>query len=105
MAKLKLQPAPTFKAKVVIPAPGAPIEIVFEFLHKTKKGLEEFATGDKAKDRSDVETVLEIAKGWDDVEEEFGKEAIAGLCENYHAAARSIADTYMRELTQARLGN
>jgi len=105
MPKLKLNPSPTFAAKVTIPSPEPdPQVITFTFRHKTKKELEEWATSEASKERGDAETVMGIATGWD-LEEPMNAETLATLFQNYHASARTIVDEYMRALTQARLGN
>jgi len=102
---IKLKAKPTFTAKVTIPAPEAALEIEFEFRHKTKDELESFSTGDEAKGRSDVDTVLAVASGWHDVEDEFGAQSLDVLFQNYHSAPRAIVETYMAQLTQVKLGN
>lgn len=103
---LKLKPNPTFKAKVAIQVPGgAPASIEVEFKHMTRSALEHFLTSEEAKTRKDEDTVLEIACGWSGVDSEFNRDSLAALFESYHAAARSIVETYVVELTQARAKN
>ena len=46
MAKLTLQPKPTFEAKVGIPAAGAGVlPVVFTFKHRTRTELKNFVAG------------------------------------------------------------
>lgn len=104
---LKLKPNPTFKAKVEIHVPGesTPAEVKVEFKHKTKDELEAFFTGPEAKGRSDVDTVLSIACGWEGVDAPFDAENLATFFANYHGAARAIVVAYTEEITAARRGN
>jgi hypothetical protein len=104
-SKLTLKANPTFTAEVKIPVPGgAPEAVKVTFKHKTQKQLEEFSTGEGAKDRKDDQTVLEIASGWD-IEAPFTADSLNEFFQNYHGAAKAIVTTYMAELTQVRLGN
>lgn len=103
---LKIKANPTFKAKVKIPVPGGEkVEIEVEFKHMTRAQLEQFLTGEDAKGRKDEETVLAICAGWSGVDAEFSRDALADLFQNFHGSARAIVETYIIELTQARLGN
>lgn len=103
--KLTLKAKPTFTAKVQIPVPGEEAaEVNVTFKHMTRDELEAFSTSESAKDRTDVQTVLEIATGWD-VDAPFTPESVKEFCQNYHGAARAIVTKYMAELTQVRLGN
>ena len=103
---LKLNPNPTFKAKVKINAPGGEThEVTFVFKHMTRAALEAFLTGKDAKSRKDEDTILAIAEDWEGVDNVFSRESLTSLFQNYHSAARSIVEAYILELTQARLGN
>ncbi|MFJ2989953.1 phage tail assembly chaperone [Collimonas sp. NPDC087041] len=100
----KLNPNPTFKAKVDIPVPGDKKQsIEFEFKHKDKDAFKEFiGTIEKL---SDVDTILAISVGWSGVDADFSPESVALLVKNYHAAAQAIYRKYADELIQGRLGN
>lgn len=100
----KLKPNPTFKAKVNIHVPGEqkPGVIEFVFKHKTKDQLAEF---EKAKGRTDVEVVMDIAAGWDLSDEEFSPETLGQLFQNYVTAPADIVNAYSAALYGARLGN
>jgi hypothetical protein len=100
----KLNPNPTFKAKVEIPVPGDKRQsIEFEFKHQDKDAFKEFiSTVDKL---GDVDTILGIAVGWSGVDAEFNPDSVARLVKNYHAAAQAIYRKYADELIQGRLGN
>lgn len=103
MAKLKLIPSPTFKFTVEIPVAGArvaPVEFVFK--HRTKDQLTAFMAA--REEKSDVETVMEFAQGWD-LDEPFNAQAVSDLLQNYIGAPVAIYQAYIAELTRAKLGN
>lgn len=103
---LKLNPAPTFKAKVKIPEPGGVVhDVTFEFKHRTRDGLRELLASEEWRNGNDVDNVLAMVCGWEGVEAPFGREGVEQLVQNYHAAPALIASAYTLELTQARLGN
>lgn len=103
MAKLALTAAPTFKANVLIPVPGKkPVPVEFVFKGRTKKDFQEFIEG--LRDREDVDVILDIAIGWE-LEDAFVRESIEQLLNTYIGAARAVIETYINELTAARLGN
>lgn len=103
---LKLQPNPTFRAKVGIPLPGGEkAEVVFTFKHMTRDALERWLTGEDAAKRSDVESVMDVVSGWDGIDADFSRDSVDALLQQYHAAARSIIGAYVSELSAARLGN
>jgi hypothetical protein len=101
--KLSLTLKPTFTAKVPIPIPGSGVEPV-EFIFKARTRMQFAEFVDALKDRPDVDVILDIASGWE-LEDAFGKEMVEKLCDSYMGAARAIIETYLQELTQARLGN
>lgn len=107
MSVLKLKADPTFKAKVKIPAPGGvSLDILCEFKHRTRDELDAFFKPEESAKRSgDVDDITAMVVGWELLDEPFSRDAVALLVQNYHAAPRVIAETYIRELTQARLGN
>lgn len=102
---LKLKPNPTFTVPVVIPAPDGKVTIKVEFKHMTKDAYQAFIKDEAKKDRSDEDAILDIAVGWSDVDGDFNRENLRELCQQYHGAATAIVETFIRELTQARLGN
>lgn len=104
---LKLQPNPTFTAKVGIPVPGQdkPAEITCIFAHMDRDEFKVFAAPDAAAARSDAESLQRILRGWEGVDAPFSAEAVATLCRQYHGAAFAISSAYVAELTKARLGN
>lgn len=104
MFKLKVDP--TFKAKVAIPAAGGdPKPITFIFKHRTKTALNEWINSPGVKDLEDVDFLMEVVAGWEDVDAEFSKDSLHTLLENYMGASFAIRDAYLNQLTQQRLGN
>jgi hypothetical protein len=103
MAKLKLNPNPTFTAKVGIHVPGdESAEVEFTFRHRTKDELQKFI--DESSDRSDVDTILQCATGWE-LSDPFNAESVGILVQNYISAPRAIFNRYIEELARAREKN
>jgi len=93
----RLNADPTFLATVKIPKAGTkPEAINFTFKHRKKGEFDAFLKG--AKDLPDVDYIFEIALGWD-LDDEFNRENVARLLENYHGAAQAITLTYVSELS------
>jgi hypothetical protein len=102
---LKLKADPTFVTAVKIPAPTGDIQIKVEFKHMTRDAYRAFIEQEADKKRSDEDAIMDIACGWQEVDAQFSREAVAELCQQYHAAPRAIVETFIRELTQFKLGN
>jgi hypothetical protein len=102
---LKLDASPTFTSAVKIPAPTGEVQIKVEFKHMPKDEYDAFIKQETEKARSDEDAIMDIAKGWHGVEGEFNRDNLRKLCQNYHAAPRAIVETFIRELTQNKLGN
>lgn len=104
---LKLQPNPTFRAKVGIPVPGQdkPVEITCVFAHMCRDEFKAFVSPEAAASRSDEESLQRILRGWEGVDVEFSAAAVAMLCQQYHGAPYAISSVFVAELTKARLGN
>lgn len=102
---LKLKANPTFMTKVEIPAPGGAVSIKCEFRHMTKDQYQAFIEAEGKTKRTDEEALMDIMVGWANVDTEFSKDAVGELCQQYHAAPRAIVETFIRELTQFKLGN
>lgn len=103
MAKLTLTASPTFKTVVKIPVPGgkaSPVEFTFNGMTKEKfKGWL-----DSLSDKEDVPAIMEIASGWD-LDDPFNADNVDRLVDQYIGAAKVIFETYISELSAARLGN
>lgn len=110
MARLKLNPAPTFAAPVAVPvAGGAAVAIVMTFRHRTKDQLDAFIKG--RADKTDVESFTDMVVGWegvigdDDAPMPFTRENVERFLGNYIGAALATFQTYLDELVKARRGN
>lgn len=103
MAKIKLDPNPTFDAPVLIPiAGGEPASVRFTFKHRTRDAV--VAWLDEIKDKKDAAIVQDAASGWE-LDDAFTAENVERLCQNYGGAADAIFQTYLRELRGARVKN
>lgn len=101
--KLNLSAAPTFKVKVAIPVPGGKsVDVEFTFKHRTREAFKDFI--EKISDREDVETILDIASGWD-LDDPFDKDSLDEMTQNYIGSSMAIIQAYMSELTNARVKN
>lgn len=114
MAKFKLNPDPTFKAKVGIYRPGVGAEQV-EFVFKYRNEEDRVAFIEALDPNLPlIDVAMEIVCGWN-LEDAFTKENIELLANNYSGSPYkdgsrrhlmlSIWHTYLEELTGARLGN
>jgi len=103
MAKLTLNPNPTFKAKASIHVPGGrKAEIEFKFKYRDSDEFKEFVDG--LEGRKDIEILMDIACGWD-LEEAFDEKNLETMTKKYIGSARAVLETYMGELTGARAKN
>lgn len=102
---LKLDPSPTFWAKVLIPIAGAEksAEIECEFAHMSRDEYASFANA--APDRSDIDTTMILLRGWRGPDAEFSRESVGKLLQNYHGASFAIAEKFSGELGKLRSGN
>lgn len=101
--KLKLNPEPTFKAKVGIPVPGVGIaQVEFTFKHRTRE--EVVAWIEAGREQSDGDAVCDCVVAWG-LDDEFTPENVARLCNNYSGAGGAIVAAYLDELRGARRGN
>lgn len=104
MAKLKLQPDPTFTAKVDIPVPGAaPASVTFTFKHRSKEEMERFIK-EAAGMEDDLQVVMSVATNWD-LSDTFNEENVKTLISNYIAAPQKVFETYLQELSGNRRKN
>lgn len=113
MAEFKLNPKPTFKADVSIPRPGDEDGVLtFTFKHKTRSQLErlEKTLRETSEQLSETGTysnepmadfLMEICAGWA-LAEEFNRENMLVLLDNYPRAFDSIATQFTRELMAVR---
>lgn len=103
----KLQPNPTFTAKVFLSIPGEtqPKAVRFTFRHKTREQFKAWL--ESLEGRQDKETLLDIVAGWDraDIDCDFSAEAFAALLDNFPASGSEIFDAYRREALESRRKN
>lgn len=103
MAKLKLQPEPTFKARVAISqAGGNDVFVEFTFKHRTKDELDAFVEASRGRD--DQVTIMEACTGWE-LTDPWTRESIDLLVANYISSGAAIFHTYIDELTKVRIKN
>ena len=95
--KLSLSAAPTFKASVGIPVPGAarPVQVQFVFKHRDRPALRDFAET-LSQERDEADLVEDMACGWD-LDDPFGRENIERLVTSYPGSALAILEVYMKE--------
>jgi len=104
MAKIKLHPDPTFKAKVSIPRAGEEsANVVFTFKHRSKEEMERYLKAVPEME-DDFEMVMQTVIGWE-LADTFNDENVKALISNYIAAPQAIFDTYLAELSGNRRKN
>ena len=103
MAKITLNPDPTFKAKVGIHVPGGRMaEIEWKFKYRDADEFKEF-TG-SLEGRTDVEILMDIGCGWD-LDEAFDEKNVEKMTKKYIGSSRRVLEKYIDELTGARAKN
>ncbi len=103
MARLALNAAPTFQAKVGIPvAGGDAVDVLFTFKHRTKKQLDEFVQS--RADKTDAESFLDMVLGWD-LEDPFTPGNAELLLDNYIGAAVATYRAYLKALVEGKQKN
>lgn len=103
MARLKLNPDPTFFIKAVaIPVPGGESDVGLTF--KYRDGPSIAAWLKEHESTYNVDLVLDCVTGWD-LEEEFNREHVQRMCDLYPGAAAAIVTRYLKELSGNRRGN
>lgn len=101
--KFKLIAAPTFRAKVSVPVHGGEaVPLEFEFKHRTRDEMAKWLEASAG--RGDVDSLLDVLAGWE-LEDQFSRESVELLVQNYCGAAPAIVARYVEELIQARRGN
>ena len=94
-----LQPNPTFKKDVTIPTPGGSeqvLTLVFKYRDADELAALTASLGDEANPREDLDILLDMVAGWEDVDAKFNKEAFAKLLKNYPLAKREIFESYFK---------
>ena len=101
---LTLAPAATFVATVRVHVPGGDdVPVNFIFAHKGRAALKDFV--ERAQSSADLDAVAEIVAGWDGVEADYSRDALAALLDAYPSAAVSILEGYLAEIGRAAAKN
>ncbi|MBV7475398.1 phage tail assembly chaperone [Pseudoxanthomonas sp. PXM05] len=107
MARLKLNPDPTFKSKVGVPVPGGrTAEVEFTFKYRSKSDLATWhdEVREMPADTPETELLRSFVLGWD-LDDEFNDDNMRRLCDAYPGAAAAAMDVYLHESWGARRGN
>ncbi|HEY1138774.1 MAG TPA: phage tail assembly chaperone [Lysobacter sp.] len=102
MARLKLNPDPTFKAKVAVPVPGGSADIECTFKYRDRDQMKAWI--DETAESADVDVLMDSLVAWD-LEDTFDRDNVERLCTKFPGAAREIVHRYLRELSGIRQGN
>lgn len=111
MAKLKLQPDPTFTAPVKLSVPGEKDQVEARFIFKYRNKAEAQAFMDRMKNppegTTDADLCADALAGWvdKDFDAEYSREALETLLTNYANAALEILTAYMLELAGSKEKN
>ena len=101
----KINPNPTFTAKVPLSVPGeskrATVDV--EFKHLSRKAIQEFFQNLEGK--TDAESLGEIIVGWKGIDAPFSAQSLETLLDNYPAAGRELFEAFRVELMEARAKN
>lgn len=101
----KLNPNPTFNAKVQISVPGVdkPATVDVEFKHLSRSAIKSYFEGIEGK--TDAESLSEIIVGWKGVDAPYSKENLDLFLDNYPSSSREMFEAFRRELMEARTKN
>lgn len=101
----KIEPNPTFTAKVPLSIPGQtrPGTIDIEFRHLGKPQIKAFFEGLEGK--TDTEALGEVIVGWKGVDMPYDATALELLLSNYPAAGGEIFEAFRKELLEAKAKN
>ncbi len=98
----KLQPNPTFWAKVPLTVPGESkpqmVDIEFNYFPEEER-VKLF------EERTALDVAIEVVCGWKGVDAEFNPENLRALYKNYARAVLDVLETYNRELLESRRKN
>ncbi|RZS80654.1 phage tail assembly chaperone [Pigmentiphaga kullae] len=102
----KLKPAITFVFPVEIPrADGGESTLNLVFNHKTRDELQEFLERAGKTPAGNIDPLLEVVAGWEEVDGEFSAAALKRLTQDFHGADAAILQGYVQALTEGRRGN
>lgn len=98
-----LNPSPTFASSISFPVAGSDkATIKIDYHHKTTADLSDYLK--RIKKMTDLDAAMEIMAGWE-LSEEFNRESVEKLFQNYGGSARAVLQSYVSELMGAREGN
>lgn len=106
-----LNPNPTFSAVTPITVPGVdqPAMLTIVWRHKGRADLKAWI--DTLGKVSDEQALLQVIADWEGVVDDnrlpvpFGRGALADLLDAYPASGGELCTSYLRALTESRLGN
>lgn len=104
----KLQPAPTFKADIKIPTAEGEGVISFVMKYRSRTELTAFYESMKdadGKDKADKDILADVIMGWDGIDAEYNKKALATLIDNYPGAALAMLNGYTKALVEGQVKN
>lgn len=101
----KINPNPTFTAKVELSVPGStrPAAIEVEFKHLPRKAIKAFF--ENLEGKSDADALSEIMIGWSGIDATYAKDTLEQLLDNYPAASMELFEAFRRELLEAKRKN
>lgn len=101
----KINPNPTFTAKVQLSVPGQDRRetVDIEFKHLSRKDIKNFFEGIEGK--TDAESLGEIIVAWKGIDAPFSAANLEQLLDNYPASARELYEAFRAELMEARQKN
>lgn len=100
----KLEPNPTFEARVTGFVPGRPADGLFvTYRHQTAEEFQAWL-GSFA-DKTVEDLLLDVVHSWRDAPREFSREALQDIAKTYPAFVPALIDAYRRELFEARTKN
>lgn len=101
----KLDPAPTFPAKVSLSIPGVEKKSVveFEFQYKNKEQLKDFRS--RVDELPEADAILEIVTNWKGFDNDFTQENLKKLLLNFPGSGREIYTAYLEESYGAKAKN
>lgn len=100
-----LTPKPTFRWPVQLTVPGESqaVSVDFLFAHKTRDELNDWLK--RVYTQRDAESLAEIVRGWEGVDEPFSREALDKLVARFPAASAEIVTAYSNGLATSRAKN
>lgn len=107
----KINPSPTFRARVPLTIPGEETRAVVDFTFRHKGRVAFAAWWESIDGRKDVEILADIIVGWsgvlDDKGDEiaFSSEALTQVLDHYPASAMEIHAAYRKALWESREKN